>query len=63
LQRVVNRNLRRLLNGVVIAPFVDVVIADDVRDKNAVALDADRLAAKTSFLLSLLLQAATGRSS
>ena len=29
----------------------------------AVALDADRLAAKTSFLLSLLVQAATGRSS
>src|ERR1700722_10686866 len=36
LQRVVDGDLRRLLNGVVIAAFVDVVIADDVGDKNSV---------------------------
>ena len=36
LQRVVDGNLRRLLNGVVIAPLVDIVIADDVRYEDAI---------------------------
>ncbi|MNT75896.1 hypothetical protein D3C72_2148410 [compost metagenome] len=36
LQRVIDRNLRRLVNGMVVRALVDVVIADDVGDEDAV---------------------------